>query len=226
MNKHSGTLPYLAVGLVCAAVGLGGAPLNAAMLSQYSFGLSCGMSQSAAAATQSQPQPAGSLEGRVVRMEHAPDGGTLVDMLSRLNELQQELQIIHGELEVQRHNVGTLQQHQRELYVDVSRHLSDLEVGKTAMASADNDDKGTPSPPNAIPRLPNAIPQLPNAMPQLPNAIPQLPNAIPQLPNSTPQLPNATPRLPNAIPQLPNATPPASGSNPQMPTFQQPLGVP
>jgi YbgF-like TolA binding protein len=217
VNKHNWTLPYLAMGLACAAVALGGAPLNAAMLSQYSFVLSSGTSLSAAASTPS--QPAGGLEERVVRMEHPLDGVTLVDMLSHLNELPQELQLIGGKLEVKRHNIGILQQHQRELHVDVSPHLSDLEVGKTAMVSAKNDDDGTPSPSNATPRLPNATSELPNATPRLPNAIPQLPNA-------TPRLPNAIPQLPNAIPQLPNATPPASESNPQMPVFQPPLGVP
>ena len=82
-----------------------------------------------------------------------------------------------------------------------------------------NDDNAWPTQPNVTRRLPNATPQLPNAVPQLPNATPQLPNAIPQLPNAIPQ-------LPNAVPQLPNATPPASGSNPQMPAFQPPLGLP
>jgi hypothetical protein len=89
--------------------------------------------------------------------------------------------------------------HQREMYVDVGRHLSDLKVGKTdIVVPAKNDDNGSPIQSNVIPQLPNAVPQLPNAVPQ----------------------------LPNAVPQLPNATPPASGSNPRMPAFQQPLGVP
>jgi hypothetical protein len=109
--------------------------------------------------------------------------------------------------------------HQREMYVDVGRHLSDLKVGMTDIVPAKNDDNGSPIQSNVIPQLPNAVPQLPNAVPQLPNAVPQLPNAVPQLPNAVPQ-------LPNAVPQLPNATPPASGSNPRMPAFQQPLGVP
>jgi hypothetical protein len=89
-----------------------------------------------------------------------------------------------------------------------------------------NDDNAKLTQSNVTRRLPNATLQLPNAIPQLPNAAPQLPNAVPQLPNAVPQLPNATPQLPNAIPQLPNATHPASGSNPQMPAFQPPLGLP
>ena len=215
MKKHNGTLAYLAVGLVCAAVGLGGAPLNAAELSQYSFELSSGTSISAAAATRTQPQPAGSLAERVARMEHVLDGGMLVAMQSRLDDLQ----IIRDGVEVQRYDVGTLRQHQRKLSLDVDRHLRDLEIGKTAEVSAKNEGNLAPSLPNAAPRLPNAAPQLPNATPRLPNATPQLPNAIPRLPNATPRLPNATPRLPNI-------TPPMSGTNPRVPAFQPPLGTP
>jgi TolA binding protein trimerisation len=226
VNKHNGIVPYLAAGLACASACLICTPLYASEVSRYSFGLYYGMSAPAATATQAQPWPYGYVKEHVARMKHLQDSDMQVAMLSRWVVLQQDMQIIRGELGDDRHNGGSLQHRQREVYVDEGRHLSDLEAGKTNIVPDKNDDNGSPTQSNVTPRLPGATPQLPNAIPRLPGATPQLPNAVPQLPNATPQLPNAVPRLPNATPQLPNATPPASGGNPQMPVFQQHRGVP
>lgn len=77
-----------------------------------------------------------SLEARVARMEHMLEGGTLVDMLSRLDTLQQQLQKMQGDLEVQQHDLQALRQHQRDLYLDLDRRLRKLEARQSAAAGA------------------------------------------------------------------------------------------
>lgn len=69
------------------------------------------------------------LEARVERMERLLQSQTLVDMLTRLDQLQQEVQELRGELEVQTHKVEQLRQQQRKLYVDIDQRLRRLETG-------------------------------------------------------------------------------------------------
>jgi hypothetical protein len=206
VDKHNEILTDLAAGLVCTFICLVGLSLNAGEVSQYSFELPSATSVPATTDTQSRPRLYGGVKESEARMEHKLDGVMLLTTLPLLDVLQQDMQIIRRGLEDHRHNIGTLQHHQPELFVNVGRHQADLEVGKPAIVLAKNEDEGTPSPSRVNRRLPNATPQLPNAVPRLPNATPQLPNAVPRLPNATPQ-------LPNAVPQLPNASPSVSGNN-------------
>ncbi len=69
------------------------------------------------------------LEARVERMERLLKSQTLVDMLTRLDRLQQEVQELRGELEVQAHKVEQLRQQQRKLYVDIDQRLRRMETG-------------------------------------------------------------------------------------------------
>ncbi|MEJ2508341.1 MAG: tol-pal system protein YbgF [Gammaproteobacteria bacterium] len=70
-----------------------------------------------------------SLEQRVARLERKLDSQGLVDMLSRIEQLQSDVQRLRGELEVQSHTIDELKQRQRDLYADIDRRLSQLERG-------------------------------------------------------------------------------------------------
>lgn len=71
------------------------------------------------------PAPAAeSLEARIGRLERQLDNQVLVDMMTRLERLQQEVQQLRGQLEVQGHALDELKQRQRDLYLDIDRRLS------------------------------------------------------------------------------------------------------
>lgn len=102
--------------------------------------------------TQAGEAPGGqpkSLEARVARMEHMLEGGTLVNMLDRLDTLQQQLQKMQGDLEVQQHDLQALRKHQRDLYLDLDRRLRKLEAGQSAAANAPQGQGGGQAAPAA-----------------------------------------------------------------------------
>ena len=72
------------------------------------------------------------LEDRVSRLERQMESQTLVDMLSRIDSLQQEVQDLRGQLEVQTHKAEGLEQRQREIYLDIDRRLQQIETRQTA----------------------------------------------------------------------------------------------
>jgi tol-pal system protein YbgF len=97
-----------------------------------------------------------STEERVKRLERILDSQGLVDMLLRIENLQNELQILRGEIELHNHELEQIKQRQRDLYVDIDRRLLRMErngvqpgaavapaQGKSATASS------TPSSPAA-----------------------------------------------------------------------------
>lgn len=77
------------------------------------------------------------LEDRVSRLERQMESQTLVDMLSRIDALQQEVQDLRGQLEVQTHKAEGLEQRQREIYLDVDRRLRQIET-RPASGGAEN----------------------------------------------------------------------------------------
>ena len=76
-----------------------------------------------------------STEERVQRLERILDSQGLVDMLLRLDNLQNELQALRGELELHTHQLEEIKQRQRDLYVDIDRRLLRLE--RNGSGSAD-----------------------------------------------------------------------------------------
>ncbi len=67
------------------------------------------------------------LEQRVIRLERMMESGALLEMLSRVEDMQMEVQTIRGELEMQRHEFEGIKQRQRDLYLDVDRRILALE---------------------------------------------------------------------------------------------------
>ncbi|OYV78206.1 MAG: tol-pal system protein YbgF [Chromatiales bacterium 21-64-14] len=69
-----------------------------------------------------------SLGQRVQRLERIVNGPGLVDLLSQVQTLQQQVQQINGRQEELGHQLDDLQRRQRDLYLDIDRRLRQLEV--------------------------------------------------------------------------------------------------
>jgi tol-pal system protein YbgF len=80
-----------------------------------------------------------STEDRLTRLERILENQGLVEMLLRIDNLQNELQILRGEIELHSHELEEIKQRQRDLYVDIDRRLLQLEraapeTGATSVA--------------------------------------------------------------------------------------------
>lgn len=95
-----------------------------------------------------------SLESRVVRLERLLENQTLIDLASRLNQLQNEVQSMRGELEEQAHTIETLQKRQRDIYLDVDKRLSKLEEAKGASAPQQSMGAFVPAPNTPVSSVP------------------------------------------------------------------------
>lgn len=90
-----------------------------------------------------------STEDRLTRLERILENQGLVEMSMRLDNLQNELQILRGEIELHTHELEEIKQRQRDLYVDIDRRLLLLEraapdgsaAATTASATAAADAK-------------------------------------------------------------------------------------
>ena len=99
----------------------------------------------------SSAKPAGNTEQltteeRLTRLERILDNQGLVEMLMRIDNLQNELQILRGEIELHSHELEDIKQRQRDLYVDIDRRLLRLERGGTESGAAElssSKDAGT-----------------------------------------------------------------------------------
>lgn len=69
----------------------------------------------------------GDIDSRVERLERLLESQSLVDMVTRLDQLQREVQSLRGQVEEQNHVIEGLKRRQRELYLDVDRRLSQME---------------------------------------------------------------------------------------------------
>lgn len=77
-----------------------------------------------------------SIEERLARVERQLDSQAQVDMLLRLENLQNEVQHMLGQLEALTHSADELKSRQRDLYLDLDRRLLQLERGGVAAAPA------------------------------------------------------------------------------------------
>lgn len=72
---------------------------------------------------------------RIARLERMLENKGLVDLLLRLENLQKEVQVLRGEVELQTHTLDNIKKRQRDLYVDIDRRLLKLERSTTADSS-------------------------------------------------------------------------------------------
>jgi len=78
-------------------------------------------------------QPPQTLDERVARIERQLDNQVLVDMYTRLDSMQQQLQELRGVVEEQTHGMQGVEQRQREVYLDFDRRLRQLETQLAGM---------------------------------------------------------------------------------------------
>lgn len=116
-----------------------------------------------------------STEERVKRLERILDNQGLVDMLVRIENMQSELQILRGEIELHTHELNQIKQRQRDLYVDVDRRLVRMERGganpapgaapATPQTSNQGSGQTTGQPPAATPPAVTTAPSAASAAP-------------------------------------------------------------
>lgn len=81
------------------------------------------------------PTPLELLTDRVVKVEQQVQGEGMVDLLMKLQALQEELQQLRGLQEEQTNTIESLQQRQRDSYLDTDRRLSQLEKASAQVLS-------------------------------------------------------------------------------------------
>jgi len=91
---------------------------------------------------QTQNQTLQSIDKRVAALEAAIKGQGMLDLLSQIDQLKQELRTVKGQQEVTAHDVESTQQRQNDLYIDVDGRLRKIESGAVA---------ATPNPPTDVP---------------------------------------------------------------------------
>ena len=79
------------------------------------------------------------MEERVKRLETMLKSGTLIELLQRVEALQNELQALRGEIEVQGHQISQLKSRQRELYLDVDQRVNKIETSVVQPATVETD---------------------------------------------------------------------------------------
>ncbi len=106
------------------------------------------------------PAKQASLEARLERIERQLDNRGLVDILVKLETLQNEVQKLRGENEVLAHKLEEMKKRQRDLYIDLDRRLVQLERGGRAAAPAAAAAATTPATVETAPAVPS-----PNVVP-------------------------------------------------------------
>jgi tol-pal system protein YbgF len=77
---------------------------------------------------------AASVQERLDSIERKLDARGLIDMLNRIEQLQQDLQKLRGQVEVQAHTLEEMQRRQREQYLDIDRRLQQLESAQVPVS--------------------------------------------------------------------------------------------
>jgi tol-pal system protein YbgF len=103
------------------------------------------------AAVAARPQ---SLDERVTRLERQIDSQALVEMYSRIDNLQQQVQELRGMIEEQTHGAQGIEQRQRELYLDFDRRIRQIETQLSSLQPSST--AAAPSPDAAAADIPPA----------------------------------------------------------------------
>lgn len=76
------------------------------------------------------------MEQRLERLERILRNQSLSDIILQLQQLQQEVQQLRGEVELQNHTMDALNKRQRDLYLDIDQRLSRMQPGPATTGSA------------------------------------------------------------------------------------------
>ncbi len=86
------------------------------------------------------------LEERVLSIEGVIKSQGLMDLLSQIDRLNEELNKVKGDLEVAQHDIEVSQQRQKDLYADTDGRLRKLETGISANNSiSENKEQAAPA---------------------------------------------------------------------------------
>ncbi len=91
-----------------------------------------------------------SIEARLERLERQLDNRGLVDILLKLETLQNTVQQLRGENEVLAHRLEEMKKRQRDLYLDLDRRLVQLERRGVAAAPAAGSETPAATPAEAV----------------------------------------------------------------------------
>jgi tol-pal system protein YbgF len=126
------------------------------------FIFSIGLGYAQAPVTGAAPQEL-SVEQRLARMERILQGQGLLEMLEQLQQLQQEIGLLRGEIETQNYNLEQLTRRQRDLYTDVDQRIQRIEGGALPLDNIDtliSDNEDPDGPPletlSAMPNMNNS----------------------------------------------------------------------
>lgn len=72
-------------------------------------------------------QSSGDIATRLEVIERRLDSGSMMEVLSRLDQLQQEMQNIIGQMEVLNYELDNIKKRQKDLYVDIDRRITQIE---------------------------------------------------------------------------------------------------
>lgn len=89
------------------------------------------------------------MDARMAKMEAQLTGQGMVDMLNQLETLKADLNKLRGQLEVQAHELETIQKRQKDLYADLDARLRNLEKPGSANAAGATGDKAATAQPAA-----------------------------------------------------------------------------
>lgn len=78
------------------------------------------------------PRPAGTVEQRLERVERMLQSQGLLEILQQVQQLQQDINSLRGEIETHNYNLDQLSRRQRDLYADIDQRLQRLEGGTSA----------------------------------------------------------------------------------------------
>ena len=105
---------------------------------------------------------AGSLESRIVRLERLMENQALVDMMLRLDTMQSTVQALQGQVEELTFELQSMEQRQRDLYLDIDRRIHQMEQAGTSAPVAEPPMAGSGTvPPVAQPAVVSTTPTAP-----------------------------------------------------------------
>ena len=85
------------------------------------------------------------LEQRILSVESVIKSQGLMDLLSQIDRLNEELNKLKGELDVAQHNIEVSQQRQKDLYADTDGRLRKIESGNASTANTAPENKEPPA---------------------------------------------------------------------------------
>lgn len=138
-----------------------------------------------------------SLSERIAKLEsqgQGQSGGTMVDLLNRVNQLQSEVQSLRGIVESQAFEIEELKKRSRDQYVDLDSRMARIEGGAAARPAAApaNNYPGAVSQPPSAPSQPGQLMMEPSAAAAPPSPA-SADNTMPPMDTFEPATPSTMP---------------------------------